>query len=332
MNFMKEFVNTHGKRWKNMKKIENIFTLVLSLIAVIAIVGAIYLGIKNKNFTEGSGDTVVTEVTKIETGTFTKVHIDLGNSNIEILDSEDDSIKIVYYERASNIYSYTAENGFIELIEKTRFAIFSCDGFNFKSVTAKLYLPVGWSGILKAETTNGSLSLDGRTGLKRLALYSTNGSIDLSNTEVVEYIETNTTNGKITLNSVTAGQYIKNETTNGGITLIRVKGALAIDSSSTNGQINCTTIETKDLELKTTNSSINVTNAIFEKLEAETTNSGINITAKGLEEDFNIKMYTVNGSVYLDGVKKDKGTITTGKDKNIVLETTNGSIHLNFSE
>ena len=313
-----------------MKKFESIFTFVVSLIAFIAIIVIIFIGIKNKE--EGSGSTVQEEVTKIETGTFNKVHISLENSNIQVLDSVDDTIKIVYFEREANTYTYSAEECFLQLTEHSRFSLFSCQGFNFRTETAKLYLPVGWEGMLKIEATNGSLKLENRIGLKRLAMYSTNGTIVLTNADVSEYVDLDTTNGSIEVNGVKASRYIKMETTNGSIEIDDVETAEYISAETTNGKIDCTKVVSEELEFDTTNGDIDVNNATFKNLKADTTNSGIHVIIRGIQEDFNIEMNTVNGSVYLNGEKVSKGTISTGKEKDITLITTNGSVKLNFVE
>lgn len=313
-----------------MKKFESVFTFVVSLIAFIAIIVVIFLGIKNKN--ERSDSTMQEEVTKIETGEFNKIHINLANSNIQVLDSVDETIKIVYYEREANTYTYTTEDGFLQLIEHASFSLFSCQGFNFKTETAKLYLPIDWQGMLKIEATNGFLKLENRTGLKRLAMYSTNGSITLNNVEVVEYADLDTTNGSIDIESVKAGKYVKAESTNGEIVLNNVEAVEYISAETTNGQIDCTKTISEELDLDTTNGDIDVHEATFQTIKADTTNSSISVTIKGSQEDFNIEMDTVNGSVYLNGEKVSKGTISTGKEKDITLTTTNGSVRLSFIE
>ena len=313
-----------------MKKFESVFTFVVSLIAFIAIIVVIFIGIKNKD--EGSDSTMQEEVTKIETGEFNKIHISLANSNIQVLDSIDETIKIVYYEREANTYTYTTEDGFLQLIEHTHFSLFSCQGFNFKTETAKLYLPIDWQGILKIEVTNGFLKLENRTGLKRIAMYSTNGSITLANVEVAEYADLDTTNGSIDISSVKAGKYVKAESTNGAIVLNDVEAVEYISVETTNGQIDSTKTISEELNLDTTNGDIDVHEATFQTIKADTTNSSINVTIKGVKEDFNIEMDTVNGSVYLNGEKVSKGTISTGKEKDITLITTNGSVRLSFIE
>ncbi len=313
-----------------MKKAESIFTFIISFIAFVAIVAVIVIGIRNKE--EGSDSTMQKEVTKIETGEFNKINISLLNSNIEVLDSEDQTIKIVYFEREANTYTYSIEEGFLQLIERSRFSLFSCQGFNFRTETAKLYLPIGWEGMLKIESTNGSLKLENRTGLKRLSMDSTNGSIVLSDVEIVEYAEIDTTNGFVQAKSVNVGKYVNAETTNGTIIVDNIKAVESVLVRTTNGEIEATNVDSTKLEFATTNGEITVNNATFDTIKVHTTNSGINVTVKGIKEDFNIEMDTVNGSVYLNGEKTSKGTISIGKEKDITLTTTNGSVRLNFIE
>lgn len=122
------------------------------------------------------------------------------------------------------------------------------------------------------------------------------------------------------------------ETTNGSIEIDDVETAEYISAETTNGKIDCTKVVSEELEFDTTNGDIDVNNATFKNLKADTTNSGIHVIIRGIQDDFNIEMNTVNGSVYLNGEKVSKGTLSTGKEKDITLITTNGSVKLNFIE
>ena len=274
------------------KKAESIFTIVVSLIAVIAIFVVIIVGIRSKN--AGNSNDSAEEVTKTETSEFTRVDIRLINSNIEILDSDDSSIKIVYFEQGNNTYTYSAKDGFIELTEKARPTFFSCSGWNLEPKTAKLYLPIGWVGILKVETVTGWLELNNRTGLKQLSMNTITGKIVLTNTNVDEYIDLEVITGSITISDVKANQYIKMETTTGAIKLTNIEALTGIT--------------------------------------AETTTGNITAVIKGVKEDFNIEMAALTGSVYLNGVKVSKEFTSYSGDKKISLETTTGSVKLDFAE
>lgn len=313
-----------------MKRAESIFSFIVSFIAFVSIVVVIVTGINNNK--EESDSTMQKEVTKIETGEFNKINISLLNSNIQVLDSVDNTIKIVYFEREGNTYTYSAEGGFLQLVERSSFSLFSCRGFNFRPETAKLYLPIDWEGVLKIESTNGSLKLENRTGLKRLTMESTNGSIILSNVEVVEYVELDITNGSLEVKRVNAGEYVTAETTNGTVRVDNVEAAEYVTAKTTNGEIKATNLVSEKLEIATTNGEITVNNATFNRIKVHTTNSSINVTIKGTKEDYSIEMDTVNGSVYLNDEKISKGTISTGKEKEITLTTTNGSVKLKFIE
>ena len=227
---------------------------------------------------------------------FDEIIIRMYNKPIDIFPSETDQIKIVYYESEKNWVDVTEDGLTITFQnEVDRFlGIFTWfDWINVSRYTeCSLYLPVGTVYSIDAATSNGALSIQDIIDLDQVEMTSSNGRITIDSVSVAGDLDLQTSNGKIELTDVSVGGSTSLSTSNGPIAIENYQG---------------------------------------DELDAHTSNGEINVEIIGLVSDYERSMNTSNGSVYLDDAKIDEGSFNNSAAKSITLSTSNGNIHLNFS-
>lgn len=343
MSSMKKSEHVNGR---TLKKFQNILTVFLSVLAVIAILGIIYFGIKDKQRT-GSEITIV-EVLKTEDNNFEEIIIDIGNSDILIKPSIDEKINIKYYQRSTNTYKYTTDSNSIKLIENHNFSIVSCSGVYFEKVQTIISIPADYKGSIDISTTNGIIDISDINNLSVVNLSSSNGKIMINNISTERYVKLSTTNGNVEIINSNFNSYLNIKTTNGQIdikdnvcagnidlktsnsmvTLARLS-AKDLNISTINSPVYCSVVDVKNVEFHIKNGSLNISNIIAQNIIGKATNGSINISIVGLLNDYNIDLVTTNGNLYVND-DSTNGYIDNNSDNSIELKTSNGSIKVNF--
>ena len=158
-------------------------------------------------------------------------------------------------------------------------------------------------------TTNGSVSAENLDGYARCE--TTNGSILVRN--VKGEVQADTTNGTIDASQLFAR--IHGGTTNGRITLDGIAGGIRMET--TNGTIRASNLDGwgEGIRLETTNGSIDVTlGKATGEILAENSNGSLDINVPGAQS--------------IEVSKHSAHLKVPGRDQQIHLETTNGSIHV----
>lgn len=227
---------------------------------------------------------------------FDEIVIRMYNKPIDIYPSETDQIKIVYYESTKNWVDVTEEGTTITFKNEVErvFGIFTW--FDWVSISryteCSLYLPAGLSYSIDASTSNGALSIQNLPNLNQVEMSSSNGRIIIETITVAGDLSLTTSNGKVELTDVTVVGDTNLSTSNGPIDIIGYVGD-SLDAHTSNGEIECEIIG----------------------------------SALDYERDFN----TSNGSVYVDNQKVNEGNYNPSGAHSVSLSTSNGNIHLDFS-
>jgi hypothetical protein len=207
---------------------------------------------------------------------------------------------------------------------------------SLNSRTTNGKIQIDWiEGTVDAETTNGSIELQGKAGKANLA--TTNGKIWIHGVEGT--VDAETTNGSIELHG--GKQNINLRTTNGGIDIEESTGR--ISAHTTNGKIKASVDRLEDEGVfSSTNGSIDV--QILKgivPITVTTSNASIDLT---LPSDFSGQLHarTQHGrvssefpiSMTVTEIQKTRlvGQIGSGGETTVNLNTTNGSIHLRKQE
>jgi hypothetical protein len=302
-----------------MKMFLNVLFALIGIGIMLSIAGCFHNGFLTDNDT-------YTFVTKTETNPVQGLVLEADNRRLLFHKSENEELTMDYYESEHYVYTYTYTEGVVKLV---------CDYTGKLNVTfdhlhtlINVYLPKSFNGDISTLTTNGSVELKDQT-LADVSIRSTNGAILLSNL-VVESLNISTTNGLFDLSGITSPQKISGTTTNGLITVKNVN-APEITLGTSNGSITVTDITSPVQSYHSTNGTLNGSNLTVEDLIMATTNGTVNAQIKGNKNDYRIETGTTIGTIKVNGVATGSGTMNGNAPKTIDIDTTVGSINLNFS-
>jgi hypothetical protein len=263
-----------------------------------------------------SGDDYTLVDESYSTAGIVNLNLDFRNKRIEVLPAEDDEIRIVYYVTEDHPVIVTEEDTSLTFIEESDW-LFGWFDFTWfipdDYFACTLYVPATAVLALDMSTSNGTIDIDGFTGLVTIDATTSNGQVTLGNIVTSGAISVVSSNGAIVTHDIVAGGDIMFRTSNGRIT---------IDTLAT----------TDDVVLKTSNGPVDVEGLVASGLEVDTSNGRIDVTMTGSYDDYKILMETSNGDMYINGVKRNDGAYNTDVAATIDLDTMNGDIHLDFTE
>jgi hypothetical protein len=318
--------------------------LVLVIIGIVATVAGFLI----------SGDSVVSSFSEqnyekveesFEVGTIVKIDVEMDNRKIVIGESLTGKIEVVYYESEYDRIDSLAEGTTLSLDNtKDWYLNFMWWGnwFNWNNEKFIVYIdiPSGTVFDLVLDSDNGDLVISGLDNLDSLDLDTENGDVELSSLTLTGDILADTENGNIELEDLV---FLDAElsTTNGRVILTNVKAG-SVDAQGVNGDMIFTDVTTTgSLVLDTVNGGIDIvrgTIALFPgsgtprevALSCSTENGSIDIGVYGSYEDYYCDFQSVTGSVRVDGENEGEGSHHESQHSAISLQTTNGSIDLNF--
>jgi hypothetical protein len=251
----------------------------------------------------------VEDVSNVDT-----VNLDLGNRSIDIITADTDTITVAYYEAEHDQIDVTLTSG--ELIVASQweswFSFFNWNWIisNPAVLTVTLTVPENSSLSILATTSNGSVAVDEFISVSNLNLDTSNGAITLEGVGACSDIDLSSRNGRIEVSDATAS------------------GTMDIDTS--NGRIVLQDIEVPTLSAHTSNGPIEATRITSQDSHFNTSNGNITASFSGSLDDYRVNMSTSNGFYYIDDEKVTTNAYNTNLTDRIRLETSNGSIHLNF--
>ncbi len=286
--------------------------LLLVGIGVIAVFGALS---QDSVFGAFSEDFVYHEFTYDATQ-FNAVATDLDNRQVYVLPSEDDQIKVVYYDSEDRLIEIS-DNGDTLNIDSEKIPWYENIAlgfnFNFNTVYYKVYvyLPDLEEYDLNIHSSNGKISIQDLDALGNVTVSTSNGDIILANLTVDNFVGTSS-NGDLNFSDVISGQKIMADTSNGRIDFNNLVGS-ELDASTSNGRIEANRLDFSDIELSSSNGRVDV-------------------TVIGAADNFRIRLRTSNGSKTLDGIKVAQEDFNTSLDNAIYLHTSNGDVDLEFVE
>lgn len=251
-----------------------------------------------------------------EVGTLETIVLSFANKRIDVVPSEDDLIRIVYYVTEEDPVTVTADATSLAFEEEVDWTV---DWFDFSWLwpvsqeyfQCTLYLPADAVLALDMSTSNGEIEISELAALATLDAYTSNGAVTLSDVAVAGAIGIVSTNGAFTVNDVLAGENVSLRTSNGRIT---------VDALVASGTV----------VLKTSNGPVEVDGLVADNLEVDTSNGRIDVAVIGSYDDYRILLETSNGSMYVDGVEKNDGSYNVGRTPTIDLDTSNGNVYLDF--
>ena len=286
---------------------------------------------------------LVEKTMEMPVDSFTIISENLG---LDIRYTDDENIKLQYYDFESTPKTFTYDNGKVSLTSKDPMGTFGWiwkrgvffTMFSGKYYDATLYLPRSTVLDFTIEIDNGKIAID-QIEFNDLKLSTSNGAIDLNHIKAND-VKLSTSNGAIDvknseINSLTA------TADNGAISLKDSKITDTVIAKTQNGLVELKNVSSKSLICESNNGMIKVENCQSEIMSGETDNGAINVYR--LQAN-NIDLSTGNGSIngtilgdrndYRIDARTGAGTNNLSNkdygDKLLKVRTGNGSINLSF--
>ncbi|MCH5172461.1 MAG: DUF4097 family beta strand repeat protein [Erysipelotrichales bacterium] len=270
------------------------------------------------------------------------------NLSLDIYYTDEEKVKIEYYDFENNLKNLDYKDGKVSLISKDKMGDLSLvwrRGVFFKMNTgkyyeAKLYLPSSTTFDLSIEIGNGKISLK-QMAFNNLNLSTSNGAVELNNVKAsnmtistnngvigvknceVDNANTSSDNGTIFVDNTKIKKDISVRTGNG---LINMKNVISesLNCKSNNGMIRLSDCQSEKLFAETDNGAIFISRIQANDIELVTSNGAISGTINGKRSDYRIDARTGLGTNNL--VNKEDGT------KVLKARTGDGSINIKFLE
>jgi lia operon protein LiaG len=305
----------------NVKKVSQIFLLAIVISIVFALIDAKIHGQNilktDKEVSVSKGKGSIDETKEIDISSVSKVFVDTISSDVNVILSKDNTIKVHFYGTTSELSRApkleTSLNGDkLDISIKYPKQIMSIINFNLNT-KLDVYIPENYKKSISVETVSGEINMD---------------KLEADN------FSTHTTSGDININSLVASTTDFSSVSG----TIDVKELLAKDSGfeTTSGDIKIETI-TGDLEADSVSGSITALYKEFNnEVNAETVSGDVNLSLPQTSE-FKVDFSSTSGEldnefplVISGKVEKRnvKGTVGNGQ-KTIKIETTSGDASIN---
>lgn len=258
--------------------------------------------------------TVAEDYTYIDRDSYVSINeilVDLTSNNISLYKSEDESIRITYYESEYDKINVTAEDGKLSVIGeykyKFRFFDFRIKPKEYKKVD--IYLPNSFAGEVAIKLTSGELDiLD--FNLESLDIDLTSGDINLKNVNI-------NTNLKVILTSGDA--ILDNVNVTNDATFNFTSGALSVNKMVAN-----------KIDVDLTSGSGKLTDITVNHIIGDMTSGDLDISIIGLKNDYTADLDVTSGRILYDGMKLSSQKLNLGKAKTITVSVTSGDINIEF--
>lgn len=276
---------------------------------------------------------------------FTLISDNLG---LEICYTEEEMIKLEYYDFEDNPKTFTYDNGKAVLTSKHKIGSWGLVWergvfFSWRSskyYNAKLYLPSTSTLNIEIELDNGQVDIDNMV-FNDLKISTDNGAIALSNlhandvklstsngkisvdNSVMYSVNASADNGEISFENLTILNLASAKTQNGAVKMKNVN-AVSLRGESNNGMVRFDDCKGDNLFAETDNGAIYVYRIEVDNIDLTSGNGSISGTITGNRSDYRIDAKTGLGSNNLSN--KEDG------EKYLKARTGNGSINIKFVE
>lgn len=292
--------------------------IVISTIVLVIVLLCIGIGFtlkNNKNFKAGE----YTEKTIIEENEVTSLAIDYSSQDIEFYESDDDKLRIEYFEDARCEYNYSYNDGVAKFIQIGD----SWSWFNFpflpnyvKPIT-KVYVPKSLNENIDIKVSSSDIDI-------------TEVSLNLKTMEI------KTSSGDVMIEDVIASEDITINVTSGDVMLTNSECNTA-DIKVTSGDIMIKDSKFSELlKLKTTSGAVDSARIEANKIIREGSSGDTELRLVGAAEDYKVDAKATSGDIRISGqgvdVKSDDSVLWGEGSKLITLKASSGNIKVIFED
>ena len=292
---------------------------------------------------------------------FSSMNIDVKMAKLYI--EESDKCRIEYHLLEELVPEVNVEDGKLSVNQKDKNYI----PFNVMTVQEEQYIKLYVTKDQYAEITTSSggaeiknVNIDGK-------IKSSSGGLSLSGSEA-DSIDIEVSSGRTTIDNVkynsiksnqSSGKFVITNAESGTLNVRSLSGGIDMENvtaesivgNSTSGGVGFTNVNAKKVNMDVNSGSFTMDNCEIEELTAESTSGGVkaeetkidkadlDVSSGGIKlnligdaNDYDFDLSVTSGSIRINDEKRDGDYIlSTGKDKNIKVESSSGSINININ-
>ena len=241
---------------------------------------------------------------------FNSVYVATSSSKIEFVASNHYGLEIFVPESFNPEWDVT--NGQLNIYAKTRGSFF-VPNITFSKSYVKVYYPAG-------------------TVFNDITLKASSGAIELPQVSVSD-LDVSASSGTINA-SVKNCDAISATTSSGSVTLAcsgDLVTALTVNTSS--GSIRADGTAWRDVMTKTQSGATEISGELFGDTYVKSSSGAVILNVNGDPSQYGYSLTPSSGSIHWNGIKMGKPARSTGSfDNNIVVDTSSGSIRVEFSK
>ena len=234
--------------------------------------------------TDGSGITAFT--------------LQVPNRGIRVRPSEDEKIRIIYYEEEKEHYAIQENNGTLDIRYSNARRWYEYFFFvNFQDTSVTIELPAQYKGALKLKGSNAAVRINGITFSDEVRINTSNGKIELSDIQAAAGLYGETSNASIRLNGIQAAD-IEMQSSNGDITAERITAERGAIFHTSNDEIVLRNVAAPEqVRCITSNDEIEFFGVVSDHIYLKTSNDDITGEVNGSFDDYRIISATSNGDI-----------------------------------
>ena len=282
-----------------------------------------------KSFYSYDSSKYTKELKTITSQNLKSILVDAKNEKITIKSTNKEEITITYYESEYTKYDFKDSSNTVSLILVEDKLHFFNIGLNFFTPDIVIEIPEYLVLEYNIKISNAKIVVE-NLQINNSTFKTNNARIELTNVTSTERIQLKTDNGLISVKNCNFAT-VNADTANARIYL---EGTVlkAFTGKTNNGEIILSDSDVTDnLNLKTTNGKVSFTGVSAPYIDVRTSNGKIVGSVFGDANEYYKDFKTTNGRIWLNGEKYSTNINDyEKKEKNIFLQTTNGSIRIDF--
>lgn len=256
------------------------------------------------------------------------------SGSINVVKGDVETIKIDYKDKEDDPQvEFTFVDGVLEMKEKEK-QWFNWVGefvwpWNYDKIfdnVTTITVPMDSDIDYKIAATSGSIYVENATSSKDLIIDCTSGSVTVKNCNIGGKVDLDAISGSVNIENLTAGKDINVDATSGKITMDNLTAGGKIDLRGISGSIKGENIKCESLEADCTSGKVDLLKVDAEKsIDIRAVSGSINLSVVDAEENYNFKVSKMSGSANVES------KTNAGATKNMSLNVTSGSIHVDFN-
>ena len=249
----------------------------LTAAALILIGGLMFVGVMSAlkwDFTKLSTVRYVTKDYEI-TEEFTNISIDSNTAKIQILPSEDQTVRVTCLEEEFEPFDVSVQEGTLKIEVQNNKNWYHHIGISFGSPKLTVYLPEETYAQLTIKNTTGAVSVE-HIDAENMTITVSTGHVTVTDVSCSETMRIKTTTGKTELKNIQCGNLWSDGNT-GDITMEQVEATWKLFAERTTGNVQFSRCDAREISISSTTGDVSGSLLTPKNYEVKTTTGKVSV-------------------------------------------------------